>query len=109
MSKVKCQQVCPFNTLSGCKVEEYSGICPMSNSVRLKEKPKTNADRIRAMSDEELAMNFEDYGLCKYIQRCDFPWCEGRANCSWCVTDWLKQPANEVASDVLMQPDGEEV
>lgn len=55
MSKFKCQQVCPFNTLSGCKVEEYSGICPMSNSVRLKEKPMTNADRIRAMSDEELA------------------------------------------------------
>lgn len=48
-----CNQVCPYNTLTGCKVKEHNGICPLSNSVTTK--PMTNADRIRAMSDEELA------------------------------------------------------
>ena len=42
-----CNRACPYNTLYGCKAEEYNATCPM--------KPKTNADRIRAMSDEELA------------------------------------------------------
>ena len=38
-----CRQACPYNTLGGCKVKEYNA------------KPQTNADRIRAMSDDELA------------------------------------------------------
>ena len=49
-----CNQACPYNTLNGCKVNEYGAICPMSNMV-FEEKPMTNADRIRAMTDEELA------------------------------------------------------
>lgn len=51
---VKCNQICPWNYYEiGCKKPENE-LCPMSNLAR-KEKPKTNADRIRAMSDEELA------------------------------------------------------
>ena len=26
-----CRQACPYNTLDGCKVKEYSAICPLTN------------------------------------------------------------------------------
>ena len=54
---------------------------------------KTNADRIRAMSDEELA---------KFLQE---PFCDKRTHeectisycrvCDQCVLDWLQQPVKE--------------
>ena len=59
------------------------------------KKWQTNADRIRAMSDEELA-NWLDY----MYGRCD--WCDtnkvGTDDCSDiactdCILEWLKQPA----------------
>ena len=57
-------------------------------------KPVTNADRIRAMSDEELAefidrceMNDIDYAK----TFCDL--CNGQYECDQCRLDWLKQPA----------------
>ena len=55
--------------------------------------PQTNADKIRAMSDEELA---------KFLQE---PFCDKRTHeectisycgvCNQCVLDWLKQSAEE--------------
>ena len=57
-------------------------------------KPITNADRIRAMSDEELAdfidrceMNDIDYAK----TFCDL--CNGQYECGQCRLDWLQQPA----------------
>lgn len=51
-----CRQACPYNTLDGCKVKEYGGICQLTNTVQpITEYRMTNADRIRNMSDEELA------------------------------------------------------
>ena len=57
-------------------------------------KPMTNADRIRSMSDEELAefidrceMNDIDYAK----TFCDL--CNGQYECDQCRLDWLKQPA----------------
>ena len=57
-------------------------------------KPITNADRIRAMSDEELAefidrceMNDIDYAK----TFCDL--CNGQYECDQCRLDWLQQPA----------------
>ena len=57
-------------------------------------KPITNADRIRSMSDEELAdfidrceMNDIDYAK----TFCDL--CNGQYECDQCRLDWLKQPA----------------
>ena len=48
---------------------------------------KTNADRIRAMSDEELA---------EFISACGCPdhrnYCE-EVSCTVCAFKWLKQPA----------------
>lgn len=67
-----------------------------------KTTPKTNADRIRSMSDEELAEYIFDLGNgpeycdghCAYQDDCN---AEG-FNYNTCikgVTDWLKQPAKE--------------
>ena len=59
---------------------------------------KTNADRIRAMSDEELAMflcNFRSCNADEYI-------CEGCKAEKYCraghegTIDWLQQPAEEI-------------
>ena len=57
-------------------------------------KPITNADRIRAMSDEELA---------EFIDRCEMndidsaktfcDLCNGQYECDQCRLDWLQQPA----------------
>lgn len=49
------------------------------------QKPKTNADRIRAMSDEELA----DIVVCPHTGNWDL--C--RDDCKKCRLEWLKQPA----------------
>ena len=51
---------------------------------------KTNADRIRSMSDEELASKLASF-------RCPFDSCfpEGGENCKKCWLDWLKQEAQD--------------
>ena len=52
---------------------------------------KTNADRIRSMSDEELAVF-----LCKIIDNCAI--CVGRDTCTYGrngIIDWLKQEAED--------------
>lgn len=54
---------------------------------------KTNADRIRAMSDEELA-EFLRWDICTKI-RGDNRLCNGW--CDECVSEWLQQPAEEDA------------
>jgi hypothetical protein len=54
-------------------------------------KPQTNADRIRAMSDEELA-DFLRLDGCHKIKG-DNRICNGW--CDECVLEWLKQPAEE--------------
>lgn len=55
--------------------------------------PKTNADKIRAMGDEELS-GF----LCKVRNGdapmwCDYRKCETRSSCSACRLNWLKHEA----------------
>ena len=98
-----CRQACPYNTLDGCKVKEYNAICPLTNMAKpITEYKMTNADRIRSMSDEELAeflthINPTNCKDCAFSNgwRCqpdrddysDFEKCEeGRKR-------WLKQPA----------------
>ena len=54
-----------------------------------KPRNKTNADRIRAMSDEELAKACNDYfGACPPVDCPD-------SNCEACWLDWLKIPEEE--------------
>lgn len=69
--------------------------------------PQTNADRIRSMSDEELARNINrllegeiSIPYCRELPECDadverdvpIP----LERCEQCVLHWLRQPAEEV-------------
>ena len=100
-----CRQACPYNTLNECKVKEYGGVCQLTNTAQpITEYRMTNADRIRNMSDEELAeflthINPTNCQDCAFSHgwRCqpnrddysDFEKCEeGRKR-------WLRQPAEE--------------
>lgn len=57
--------------------------------------PVTNADRIRAMSDEELARTFAQTGDCppspEYGHNCE--------RCSKCWLDYLRQPVKDGEDD----------
>ena len=98
---LKCFQICPWNYSCigiGCKKPDNE-LCPMSN---VREQPKTNADRIRAMSDRELA----DFLAAKFADihtQCAFEKEPPTATqlraiahtyfCAW--VQWLQQPAEE--------------
>lgn len=60
------------------------------------QKPKTNADRIRAMSDEELVKFIGHNSLCDQIQNNEGKWCESQGVCNNCLVEWLKQPADDL-------------
>ena len=79
----KCTGVrCPMQY--GYKVDECNHTdCPY------RTEPITNADRIRAMSDEELVKFIED----TQIAGCPDPARSCRASCKDCIMDWLQQPA----------------
>lgn len=51
----------------------------------------TNADRIRAMSDEELA----EWIAHPKISYCQHDICNGETDCAECALVWLKQEATE--------------
>ena len=60
--------------------------------------PMTNADRIRSMTDEELAKLLLDG--CRGSKCDDQPKNEwGNVNCFQCRLEWLQQPAEEDAHD----------
>lgn len=63
---------------------------PVSD-FRLVTKPRTNADRIRAMTDEELARWFTDKEI-KAYERCGYKGNKDRFEKQWLA--WLKQEAN---------------
>ena len=85
-----CRQACPYNTLDGCKVKEYSAICPLTNmATPITEYRMTNADRIRAMSDEELSKIMEHELGCPVTGDC----AKMSKDCKACWLDWLQQPA----------------
>lgn len=63
--------------------------------INTKPKPMSNGDRIRAMTDEELAELLEWYGLCEHIKDNYYEICETRGACGGCVLNWLKQPAEQ--------------
>ena len=85
-----CRQACPYNTFDGCKVKEYNAICPLTNMAKpITEYKMTNADRIRAMSDEELAKIIEHELGCPVTGGCE----KMPKDCKACWLDWLQQPA----------------
>lgn len=55
------------------------------------EKPKTNADRIRAMGDEELVDFLGEYRFCDICDEgCEA--CAYHGDCNKRLLDWLKRP-----------------
>lgn len=59
-------------------------------------KVKTNADRIRAMTDEELAKfipNWSYTDACKCVEK---PYVDCNNECEKCVSEWLQQPAEDL-------------
>lgn len=78
---------CPMQ--HGYKVEECNHMdCPY------RTEPITNADRIRAMSDEELCKFLDEYKFCNICEEgCDS--CTYNGDCDRRLLEWLKQPAED--------------
>ena len=90
----------PFITIE-CETEEDfefigTAVAFYKKHLEEQEKPQTNADRIRAMSDQELA-EF----LCDRMAHCDPRYCPGCETCGIEIgkarglKNWLQQPAEE--------------
>lgn len=83
-----------------CK-EHYDAALNFARGLIAHAKSKTYADRIRAMSDEELAKliySVDGIGWCKSLPECVkqiglIP----EEKCIGCALEWLKQPAEERA------------
>lgn len=85
-----------------CDMAQFGGhVPPIMACPKFKEKSQTNADRIRAMTDEELAKLFDSW-----IQDCDcndvpcHKSCEenNEKSVSGCINhwlDWLKEEAKD--------------
>ena len=71
---------------------QTSAICPVCGGIGSHEIQMTNADRIRAMSDEELAEFIKHIkvraAFCKAVKNND-------AFEELCSAEWLQQPAEE--------------
>lgn len=84
-----------MNVTELCVNCKQNNLCTMCWKTSKKKCPhfiqKTNADRIRAMSDEELISFFVLEDKCpKNISRRE---CDGFESCKDCWIHWLKQPA----------------
>ena len=85
---------------SGCKHLNDRGYCeftaciiPCTVRATIPEaKPITNADRLRSMTDEELAELIAD-DWCEVINCPEAPFCNG--NCEIHILDWLRQEVND--------------
>ena len=99
MKEVKDYSPSKDSRLIDCKTECGNGKCYAKRYGLFAEKtcpkfvepkPITNGDRIRAMTDEELAEFITD-DLCELLN-CESP-CDG--NCDRRMLEWLKQEATE--------------
>ena len=88
MSKCPLLIATPNHWVVDCYGEE----CAWFHSVcKQPQKAKTNADRIRAMTDEEIARVFTS-DLCELL--CHSP-CTCDSECESHMLDWLKQEVKE--------------
>ena len=72
-------------------------LIPLRLLIGTTDEPETKADRIRSMSDEEMAKTFADYISC---HNCPIPYCKvrftmERLGCQANWFDWLKQEAED--------------
>ena len=61
------------------------------------KQPKTNGDRIRQMTDEELAEWLVGHDNCDICALCSFGTCRVESECGKGVLEWLKQEVSEDA------------
>ena len=88
----KCKDCC--SRLFCMSVAEVNGedFETMANKKDCRKRVLTNADRIRSMSDEELAKEYDNRiycGGCPVREKCD----ETLDLCDTLLLEWLKQPA----------------
>ena len=70
-----------------CETMNYRGsACAAQRAKFGLGDPKTNADRIRAMTDDELAEFISACGCPDHARDC-------RESCKDCALEWLKEPA----------------
>ena len=82
--------------IQGVHGEIYPCKADIFQKTYTEDKPKTNADRIRAMSDEELADFLDRWAMgdIDYAKTfCDL--CNGQFECDQCRLDWLQKPAED--------------
>lgn len=83
---------------SYCDMAQFGGhVPPIRGCSKFKKKSATNADRIRAMTDEELAMLL---GASTIVSQ---PWCNMNYDCPYidqdpvrcdlCALEWLRREA----------------
>ena len=71
---------------------QTSAICPVCGGIGSHEIQMTNADRIRSMTDEELAEAIISIPMC--VGTDDDKDCE-KDGCKDCFLNWLQMPAEE--------------
>ena len=92
MSKCPLLIATPNHFVVDCYGEE----CAWFHSVcKQPQKAKTNADRIRSMTDEELADWLGVYCNGQTAQEVGKPCVGGMGSCEACWLEWLKQEAAE--------------
>lgn len=60
-----------------------------------KPHPMTNGDRIRAMTDDELAKFIPDWSYTNACKCDEQPYVDCNNECEKCVAEWLKQTAED--------------
>lgn len=82
-----CKEACPYNTLRGCNVKLYRMQCPFG-----KDKPKSNADCVRELSDEQLAEFIVSFFACRTCPARDIcrQHVQSKMDCREDILAWLK-------------------
>ena len=76
-------------------VRDITKTCECTCSVTCNPDIITNADRIRAMSDEELAEFIPNWSYTNACKCEEQSYADCNLKCEECVLDWLQQPAEE--------------
>ena len=85
---------CPVNH---CETMNYRGsTCAAQRAKFGLGDPKTNADRIRAMTDEELEKFIPDWSYTNACKCGEKPYVACNNECEKCVSEWLQQPAEDL-------------
>ena len=97
----QCDKPCGNKTASGycattvCINPKYSNIGTVQYGQGVQKRIITNADRIRSMTDEELADWLGVYCNGQTTQEVGKPCVSGMGSCEECWLDWLKGEVSE--------------